>query len=151
MMSGVSQVTKGKVNASTLDGELARLALLDRETCLSEWRRRFPTQKGKHLSVQFLRKALAHEAQVANLGGLSRVRLRNLVSIATGRKQAKAQHASLKPGARLLREWNGRSHEVEVVAGGFLWKGESYRSLTAIACEITGTNWSGPRFFGVKR
>ena len=151
MMSGVSQVTKGKVNASTLDGELARLALLDRETCVSEWRRWFPTQKGKHLSVQFLRKALAHEAQVANLGGLSRVRLRNLVSIATGRKKAKAQHAPLKPGARLLREWNGRSHEVEVVAGAYLWKGKSYRSLTAIAREITGANWSGQRFFGVNR
>jgi hypothetical protein len=53
------------------------------------------------------------------------------------------------PGARLIREWNGRRYVVEVVDGGFIMDGKVYRSLTAIAFRITGAKWSGPRFFGL--
>ena len=53
------------------------------------------------------------------------------------------------PGARLIREWNGRRYVVEVVDGGFVLDGKPYRSLTAIAFRITGAKWSGPRFFGL--
>jgi hypothetical protein len=49
---------------------------------------------------------------------------------------------------RLIREWNGRTHEVEVLPDGYLWKGRRFRSLSAVAREITGARWSGPRFFG---
>jgi len=52
-------------------------------------------------------------------------------------------------GARLVREWNGHEHVVDVTTTGYLWKGKKWRSLSAIAKEITGTKWSGPRFFGV--
>jgi len=52
-------------------------------------------------------------------------------------------------GARLIREWNGREHVVDVTVDGYLWNGRTWRSLSAIAKEITGTKWSGPRFFGV--
>lgn len=55
----------------------------------------------------------------------------------------------LRPGARLLREWNGRTHVVDVIEGGFVYEAKVYRSLTAIAHQITGTHWSGPRFFGL--
>jgi hypothetical protein len=50
---------------------------------------------------------------------------------------------------RLVREGNGKSHMVEVVEAGFAWQGKTYRSLSAIATLITGTRWSGPRFFGL--
>jgi hypothetical protein len=53
------------------------------------------------------------------------------------------------PGARLLREWNGRRHVVDVIERGFVYEGVSYRSLSAIARRITGAHWSGPRFFGL--
>lgn len=53
-------------------------------------------------------------------------------------------------GTRLVREWNGKEHIVDVTDEGFAWRGETWSSLTAIATEITGTKWSGPRFFGVK-
>jgi hypothetical protein len=48
-----------------------------------------------------------------------------------------------------MREWNGRTYRVEVVAEGFLMDGRHYRSLSAIARQITGARWSGPRFFGI--
>jgi hypothetical protein len=56
----------------------------------------------------------------------------------------------LKPGTRLVREWQGRTYEVLVLDGGFSWQGASYRSLSAVARKITGTPWSGPLFFGLK-
>jgi Protein of unknown function (DUF2924) len=56
---------------------------------------------------------------------------------------------SLKPGARLMREWHGRTHTVTVTEDGFEYAGTSYPSLTKIAQKITGAHWSGPRFFGL--
>ena len=58
--------------------------------------------------------------------------------------------AQLKPGTRLMREWRGRSYEVLVLDDGFSWHGRRYRSLSAIARQITGTAWSGPLFFGLR-
>ena len=58
---------------------------------------------------------------------------------------------SLRPGMRLMREWNGRTQVVDVRENGLLWNGKSYSSLSAIAREITGARWSGPRFFGLRR
>lgn len=54
-----------------------------------------------------------------------------------------------RPGSRLMREWNGRMHVVDVLADGYLLDGKTYRSLSAVAKRITGTHWSGPRFFGL--
>lgn len=54
-----------------------------------------------------------------------------------------------RPGSRLMREWNGRMHVVDVVADGYVLDGKTYRSLSAVAKRITGTHWSGPRFFGL--
>jgi hypothetical protein len=54
-----------------------------------------------------------------------------------------------RPGSRLMREWNGRIHVVDVVADGYRLDGKTYRSLSAVAKRITGTHWSGPRFFGL--
>ncbi|WP_254447973.1 DUF2924 domain-containing protein [Ruegeria arenilitoris] len=58
---------------------------------------------------------------------------------------------ALKPGCRLIREWNGLAHVVDVVDGGFLWNGKCYTSLSPITRTITGARWSGPRFLGLKR
>jgi hypothetical protein len=62
---------------------------------------------------------------------------------------AKPRAVTPKPGARLLRPWNGVTHEVLAVEDGFLWAGRTWRSLSVIAREVTGTRWSGPRFFGL--
>jgi hypothetical protein len=58
---------------------------------------------------------------------------------------------ALKPGARLVREWHGRTHTVTVTEDGFEYAGTSYSSLTKVAKKISGVHWSGPRFFGLVR
>lgn len=56
----------------------------------------------------------------------------------------------IRPGTRLVRAWKGVTHSVSVLQDGFEWQGNRYRSLSAIAGEIAGTNWNGPKFFGLK-
>lgn len=55
----------------------------------------------------------------------------------------------IRAGARLIREWNGHTHTVMVEEDGFSYAGQNYRSLSAVARDITGARWSGPRFFGL--
>lgn len=90
-------------------------------------------------------------------GGLSRSAKARLVAAAeeSGRSGGKVPRVrtdrTIKPGTKFLREWNGRTHEVMALAdGGFVYRGTVYRSLSAIAREITGTRWSGPVFFGLE-
>jgi len=59
------------------------------------------------------------------------------------------QRRRMSPGARLIREWGGRTHVVDVIEGGYVFEAKVYPSLTAIAGRITGAHWSGPRFFGL--
>ena len=54
---------------------------------------------------------------------------------------------AIKAGTRLVREWNGRTHHVEVLENGFRWNDRTFRSLSSVARAITGSHWSGPRFF----
>jgi hypothetical protein len=88
------------------------------------------------------------------LGGLRPEPQRQLRRIAqqfkeTGEAMLRAR-PELKPGTRLVREWQGRTYDVLVLDDGFSWQGTRYRSLSAIARQITGTAWSGPLFFGLK-
>jgi hypothetical protein len=86
------------------------------------------------------------------MGALSRAslkRLRGLAENAEGREPPPDPAASLRPGAKLMREWHGRTHVVIVTDTGFDYAGCSYKSLTQIATLITGVHWSGPRFFGL--
>lgn len=96
-----------------------------------------------------MQNAIAYEQQCKPAGGLSTATRRALKQIARGKEVASAAHTTLSPGARLVREWNGRSYHVDVVEGGFSMDGRTWPSLSAIAKHITGTTWSGPRFFGL--
>ncbi|HEV7416286.1 MAG TPA: DUF2924 domain-containing protein [Tianweitania sediminis] len=77
--------------------------------------------------------------------------VRDITSVVRGRrKPPPSARRRLSPGARLIREWHGRTYVVDVTDGGvYLFAGREHRSLTAIALEITGVQWSGPRFFGL--
>lgn len=135
-----------KVNMRDLERAIAEIESLDRPGCLSRWREVFGRSPPKYLSPQFMRRVLIWETQNQVLGGISTKTARRLKQIASG----KAAPTFAKPGSLLVREWNGRTYQVEVVDGGYVMDGRTWRSLSAIARHITGARWSGPRFFGVQ-
>src|ERR1700730_14424694 len=134
---------------------LARLPKLDIRELREEWRRLYKADVSPHLSRELVIRAVAYRMQEVALGGLRLEPQRQLRQIATELKQtggaAKRFRPQLKPGTRLMREWQGRTYEVVVLDDGFSWQGTRCNSLSAIARKITGTAWSGPLFFGLKR
>jgi hypothetical protein len=138
-------------------GKLTRSVLkrnLDIGELRQQWRGLYETQAPRHLSRELLVRAVAYRMQEVALGGLRPEPQRQLRRIAqefkdTGEATIRPR-PELKPGTRLVREWQGRTYDVLVLDDGFSWQGTRYRSLSAIARQITGTAWSGPLFFGVK-
>lgn len=96
-----------------------------------------------------MQKALAYEAQCKSSGGLPAATRRALKQVASGKSVQSINAGRISPGAHLVREWNGRTYQVEVVDDGYKMDGKAWPSLSAIAKHITGTTWSGPRFFGL--
>ncbi|TDK49688.1 DUF2924 domain-containing protein [Antarcticimicrobium luteum] len=132
----------------SLPGDLPDLDDMARPELLALWQELFDAPAPRMLSQPFLRRFIAFELQSRRHGGLPR---KVTAAIEKGAdKSQRATSPTLKPGGRLLREWNGVTHVVDVTEGGFAWNGQTYRSLSAIAREITGAHWSGPRFFGLK-
>ena len=134
---------------------LSRLPELDLNELRQQWHALYKTDASPHLSRDLLLRAVAYRIQEVALGGLRPERQRQLQQIAqrftqTGETRQGAR-LELKSGTRLVREWRGRTHEVLVLDDGFSWQGTHYRSLSAVARKITGTRWSGPLFFGLKR
>lgn len=129
-------------------GALSALAALDRPALVDRWSTAFGCPAPRHAHITLLRGALAWSLQLEVEAGAGRVdRIVRGLRRSTARA---APPAALAPGTRLLREWQGRTHHVTVLAQGFEHDGRSYRSLTAIARHITGTAWSGPLFFGFR-
>lgn len=124
-------------------GELDRLGL-----CL-EWRKKFGNSPPNYTSMTFMRKALIWDVQKEAFGGMPPYLMRALKRAAGGQRGVENAADKLRPGSLLVREWNGRSYQVEVTIEGFRFDGRDYKSLSAISRKITGTNWSGPRFFGL--
>ncbi len=123
----------------------------DRARLQMEWEAAIGLSPPPFLSVRIMERALAYEAQCKAQGGLPAKMRRALESIANGESSASisASSATLSPGAHLVREWNGRTYQVEVLDKGFRMDGRTWPSLSALARHITGTTWSGPRFFGL--
>ena len=122
---------------------------MDRAALSAAWTEVFGTPVPKRLSRPFLRRFLAFEVQARKNGGLPKGFAGKLTK--AKRDDPFTSSPALKPGGRLIREWNGVTHVVDVVEDGFLWNGQRYGSLSPIARAITGARWSGPRFFGLKR
>lgn len=109
------------------------------------WRTHIQPEVPRGLSRALMARAVAWALQAERMGGFSTKTRRRLDGL-TSPKSSTAP----SPGARLIREWNGETHEVIVLEQSFVYRGRTYSSLTAIAREITGAKWSGPRFFGLK-
>jgi hypothetical protein len=134
---------------------LLRLPKLYLRELREEWCRLYKVDASPHLSRELLIRAIAYRMQEVALGGLRPELQRQLRQIAQELKHAGAAtirlRPQLKPGTRLMREWQGRTYEVVVLDDGFSWQGIRCNSLSAIARKITGTAWSGPLFFGLKQ
>ena len=131
------------------------LADLPRIDLVKRWRSYNRVDPPKGITIKLLVRAVAYEMQVKRHGGLKPSTSRRLLKIAqgdaVGTEIRVKPSTGLKPGARLLREWNGVTHSVEVIKGGFIWNDEAYRSLSSVAHAITGARWSGPLFFGLRK
>ena len=124
------------------------LGQMDRSALRVAWVAAFGDAPPHFLSMIFMRKALIWDVQCRAFGGLTTEVKRTLKSAASG-KQVRTPSPAIMPGTQLVREWNGRRYQVEVGDDGFVMNGKRFKSLSAIALQITGTTWSGPRFFGL--
>jgi hypothetical protein len=144
-------------NPQAIEAEVAALGGLDLAALRQRWESLFGNPPPKSLRHAFLVRACAYGIQVKAFGGLSAATGKRLRAIAEAARTKSALPASsatrrIKPGTRLVRAWGGETHTVTVLAdGAFEWNGSRYRSLSAIARAITGTNWNGHTFFGLKK
>jgi hypothetical protein len=154
--------TPGADAIASLGAVITGFADLDTKGLCLQWRNHFGGIPPAHLPRWLLLRILAYRVQAAALGGVDKETLRILrqpkgetpdspdrrpfeTRIATTR-----EGANLAPGALLTREWNGKLERVMVLGKGFAWNGETYGSLSQVAKAMTGTNWNGHRFFGLR-
>lgn len=144
----------GPASPTELSLKLAALNDLTASLLRAEWRRLYRGQPPR-LSRDLLVRSIAYRVQELAYGGLSKATQRKLLALTKVLQSNGSIEPDdgprLRPGARLVREWRGRTHTIQVMEGGFEYGGKSYSSLTKIAHVITGAHWSGPRFFGLSR
>jgi hypothetical protein len=137
-----------------LSAEIASLESLDLAQLRSQWKLLYEIEAPPHLSRDWLRRAVAYRIQEDVLGGLKPATRRLLERVAEDarvRKPTKVVSTrKVGPDTILIREWGGTRHEVKVVENGVMFRGKRYRSLSQVARMITGSQWSGPLFFGLK-
>ena len=140
---------------TSLETEIASLATLPIDQLRKRWQRTFNIPASKGLSRDLMVRALSYRMQERIHGGLSQAARRKLNTFArqlqAGDEAAFDPGPVLKPGTRLIREWQGQPIEVLVLDDGFEFEGCCYGSLSIIARELTGVRWSGPRFFGLRK
>jgi hypothetical protein len=139
-------------NQDAIERKLDRLRSLSVEDLRLEWKQLHGGDAPK-ISRDLLALAVGYRLQEIEHGGLGKATGRKLRTIAkslrTNGRAGPTPSISPKPGARLIREWHGVTHTVTVTEDGFEYAGANYSSLSKIAMKITGTHWSGPRFFGM--
>ncbi|MGB8481175.1 MAG: DUF2924 domain-containing protein [Acidobacteriaceae bacterium] len=135
--------------------KIAALPALNKAKLLIIWRENFYKSPPPKLRKELMVPILAYRMQEKEYGGLShsaRKRLRDIArSIASEKRPQKEVPPNSEKGTRLLRSWHGEVHEVIVTDAGYGYRGSTFTSLSKIAREITGTQWSGPLFFGTKK
>jgi ABC-type branched-subunit amino acid transport system substrate-binding protein len=138
-----------------LEAEIRRLPDLSLEDLRARWKALFGNPAPLSLRRRFLVRAIAYQMQVEAYGGLSASTEKRLQAIAAGVRQGNLDVAgiatTIRPGAQMLRQWKDQTHTVTALSDGFEWNGKTYKSLSAVAKKITGTNWNGYVFFGIKR
>ncbi len=140
---------------AALEVEIARLPDLGLNELRARWKALFGHPAPKSLRRNFLARAIAYQMQVEAYGGLSETAKRRLREIAAAVRRGDTDAAGIgsqtRPGTQMIRQWKEKTHTVTALTGGFEWDGRVYKSLSAIAKAITGTNWNGFAFFGIQR
>ncbi len=140
-----------RTDLAAIDGEIDRIRSLGIDTLRTEWQAAFGRLPPDALTKDLIGRMVAHRVQECAFGGLDRQCRKLLDQMARGRKPELDLNRRLKPGAVLVREYQGERHTVTVVPDGFVWREVTYSSLSAIARAITGTAWNGHRFFGLRQ
>jgi hypothetical protein len=160
--SGAATVPPSSSERERLEAAVASLSGLNADQLRLQWRNHLGGIPPAQLPGWLLARVLAYRIQAAAFGDLDRAILRRLremkgEALESGQAPPFAtrgpitrEGVGLKSGALLVREWNGRIERVMVLDGGYAWNGGVYRSLSQVAKAITGTNWNGHRFFGLK-
>ncbi len=137
-----------------LDHKIADLQKWDRVELIEEWQKLWKYKIPKSISRKILILSIGHKYREQVDGGLSKAcqkELDRLVKLYRKNPNMSFKKSPrIKSGTRLIRVWEQETHEVLVVAGGYIYKEKTYKSLSMIARQITGTRWSGPLFFGLK-
>ncbi len=137
-----------------LAAELRELGGLGTDVLRQRWAEFYGMAPSPRISRELLIRAVAHRMQEEANGALGKACRRQLArlveTLGEGGSIEGTQFRSFKPGTKLIREWKGKVHEVVIAGGTYIWAGQHYRSLSQIARAITGTRWSGPRFFGLE-
>jgi Protein of unknown function (DUF2924) len=146
-------MTQRSVDGAAIEAEVERLRSTPIVELRALWRAKFKSEPPKAFGPDLLRRSIAYRIQEDAYGGLDRTTARLL-------KRLMEQFAKnngrivlprrIKPGSVLIREWKGERHQVTVLEDGFAYQGKPYESLSQIARLITGTRWSGPKFFGLR-
>lgn len=139
--------------SSDITQTIKDLEAAPRPELAEQWQRLYRGQPPKGVSQRFLIASIAHALQLRAHGRTASGLRRKIERVAAKRSRNSETSPTVvpTPGARLIREWNGSTYTVDVTEDGFVWDGMPYRSLSAIARTITGTRWSGPRFFGLPK
>lgn len=142
-------------HSSSVAAQLATLPSLPMPDLWALWDRHFP-RRPAHRNRHYIESRLAYRIQEQAYGALPTPIRRMLVE--AGAKHSKIKSAAgrsaqtlLMPGTTLIREWDEREYRVTVTPDGlYALDGQVFKSLSAVARHITGTHWSGPKFFGLR-
>jgi hypothetical protein len=133
-----------------IEAEIDRVRSLGLDGLRTLWRTTLRSSPPPAFTKDLIARFLCWHIQEQAFGGLDPETTRRLASRAGGNRSRADRPRRLKTGTVLVREYQGERHSVTVVANGFVWREATYASLSTIARAITGTNWNGPRFFGLR-
>lgn len=139
---------------AALAQKLQAIEAMDYGSLREAWTRLYAVPPPARVGRDLLQLGIAWKLQEQAYGGIRPALRRRLAALAAKVEETgdvpRDRTTRLKPGVKLVRDWNGSTHTVTVLEEGFEWQGRTWRSLTGIAGSITGVHWSGPRFFGLK-
>ena len=135
--------------SENLNDQLTALRRASRKQLTDRWRELYKAAPPAAFTPDLLARGISWRLQERVLGSLSSKARQMLGSCGERTRQRSSPRMTLRPGNRLVRRWRGRTYVVEVTEAGLVYDGERHSSLSVIASKITGTRWSGPKFFGL--